>query len=191
MEKFFEIFKKNLKTERLELRILEAIKENAELVWNVLKRQNKQDFQYAPMTDRILPESLEETLTMMQNQAEWCKSNGVNWYVFYNDKLIGYQRLFYWENNKTIQCADVWLDREYWGNGFNQEIHRKIEEMAFEKLGANRICRQCVKDNKESFNSITKSGFHLDGINRQFFVMPDGTYADQCLFSKLKSEYNK
>ena len=191
MENFFKIFKKTIKTERLELRILEATKENAELVWGVLKRQNKQDFQYATMTDRILPESLEETLTMMQNQAEWCKSNGVNWYVFYNDKLIGYQRLFYWENNKTIQCADVWLDREYWGNGFNQEIHRKIEEMAFEKLGANRICRQCVKDNKESFNSITKSGFHLDGINRQFFVMPDGTYADQCLFSKLKSEYNK
>lgn len=191
MENFFKIFKKTIKTERLELRILEATKENAELVWGVLKRQNKQDFQYATMTDRILPESLEKTLTMMQNQAEWCKSNGVNWYVFYNDKLIGYQRLFYWENNKTIQCADVWLDREYWGNGFNQEIHRKIEEMAFEKLGANRICRQCVKDNKESFNSITKSGFHLDGINRQFFVMPDGTYADQCLFSKLKSEYNK
>ena len=191
MEKFFEIFRKTFKTERLELKILEATMENAELVWNVLKRQNKQDFQYAPMTDSILPESLEETLTMMQNQAEWCKSNGVNLYVFYNDKLIGYQRLFYWEKNKTIQCADVWLDREYWGNGFNQEIHRKIEELAFENLGANRICRQCVKDNKESFNSITKSGFHLDGTNRQYFAMPDGTYLDQCLFSKLACEYKK
>ncbi|MBP5795065.1 MAG: GNAT family N-acetyltransferase [Alphaproteobacteria bacterium] len=191
MKKFFEIFRKNHKTKRLELRILEPTPENAELVWNVLKHQNKQDFKYDSMTDNILPESLDETLTIMKNQFEWCKPNGVNWYIFYNNKLIGYQRIFYWENNKTIQCADVWIAREYWGNGFNQEIHKKIEELAFEKLGANRICRQCMKENTKSFNSITKSGFHLDGINRQFFVMSDGTYMDQCLFSKLKSEYNK
>ena len=153
MEKFFELFRKNLTTKRLELRILEPTTENAKLVWDVLKRQNKQNFQYDPMTNNILPESLDETLAIMKNQYEWCKPNGVNWYIFYNDKLIGYQRIFYWENNKTIQCADVWIDREYWGNGFNQEIHKKIEELAFEKLNANRICRQCMKNNKESFNS--------------------------------------
>ena len=191
MEKFFKLFKKNHKTERLELRILEPTLENAKLVWNVLKKQNKQDFQYAPMTNNILPESLEETFNMMKMQEEWCKNNGVNWYIFYNDNLIGYLRIFYWENNKTIQCADVWIAREYRGNGFNQEIHKKIEELAFEKMNLNRICRQCMADNKKSFDSITKSGFHLDGVNRQFFAMPDGTYVDQCLFSKLKSEYNK
>lgn len=191
MEKFFKLFKKNHKTERLELRILEPTLENAKLVWNVLKKQNKQDFQYAPMANNILPESLEETFNMMKMQEEWCKNNGVNWYIFYNNNLIGYQRIFYWENNKTIQCADVWIAREYQGNGFNQEIHKKIEELAFEKMNLNRICRQCMTDNKKSFDSITKSGFHLDGVNRQFFAMPDGTYVDQCLFSKLKSEYNK
>lgn len=191
MEKFFKLFKKNHKTERLKLRILEPTLENAKLVWNVLKKQNKQDFQYAPMANNILPESLEETFNMMKLQEEWCKNNGVNWYIFYNNNLIGYQRIFYWENNKTIQCADVWIAREYQGNGFNQEIHKKIEELAFEKMNLNRICRQCMADNKKSFDSIKKSGFHLDGVNRQFFAMPDGTYVDQCLFSKLKSEYNK
>lgn len=191
MEQFFKFFKKNHKTERLELRILEPTLENAKLVWNVLKKQNKQDFQYAPMANNILPESLKETFNMMKLQEEWCKNNGVNWYIFYNNNLIGYQRIFYWENNKTIQCADVWIAREYQGNGFNQEIHKKIEELAFEKMNLNRICRQCMKDNKKSFDSIKKSGFHLDGVNRQFFAMPDGTYVDQCLFSKLKSEYGK
>ncbi|MCQ2562750.1 MAG: GNAT family N-acetyltransferase [Alphaproteobacteria bacterium] len=191
MNKFFTVFKKNYETPRLKINILEPNVENAKLVYDVLKRQNKQDFQYAPMTDKILPETLDETLMMMQNQDEWCKTNGVNWYVFYNDELIGDQRMFYWENNKTLQCADVWIAREYWGNGFNQEIHKLIEQLAFTELKANRICRQCMKDNKKSFDSITKSGFHLDGINRQFFAMPDGTYMDQCLFSKLKSEYNK
>ena len=70
MEQFFKFFKKNLKTERLELRILEPTLENAKLVWNVLKKQNKQDFQYAPMANNILPESLEETFNMMKLQEE-------------------------------------------------------------------------------------------------------------------------
>lgn len=37
MEKFFELFKKNLKTARLELRIMEPTLANAEMVWEVVK----------------------------------------------------------------------------------------------------------------------------------------------------------
>lgn len=40
MEKFFELFGHNIKTERLEMRILEPNEENALLVWNVLKNEN-------------------------------------------------------------------------------------------------------------------------------------------------------
>ncbi|MCQ2598839.1 MAG: GNAT family N-acetyltransferase [Alphaproteobacteria bacterium] len=191
MERFFEVFKKDLETERLELRILEQNAENAKLVWNVLKTQKMSDFQYAPMTDDILPKSLEETCDIMKRQNQWCETNGVNWYIFYKNNLIGYQRIHYWENIKTVQCADVWIVRQFQGNGFNQEIHKKIEELAFDQLDANRICRQCMKDNKKSFNSIIKSGFHLDGIDRQSVIGPDGSYMDHCHFSKLKSEYIK
>ena len=191
MEKFFELFKQNLKTERLEMRILEPTPENAKLVWEAIKNENPDDFKYAPMVPNgILPKSQSETLQMMERHAGFC-NNGVEWYVFYNNDFVGYQRIHYWPDNRTIQCADVWFLKKYWGKGFNQEIHKKIEELAFEKMNLNRICRQCMANNKKSFDSIKKSGFHLDGVNRQFFAMPDGTYADQCLFSKLKSEYNK
>ena len=40
MEKFFELFGHNIKTERLEMHILEPNEENALLVWNVLKNEN-------------------------------------------------------------------------------------------------------------------------------------------------------
>lgn len=189
MEKFFELFRRNLKTERLEIRMLEPNDENADLVWNVLKNENPEDFKYAPLTGNILPLSQQETLGMMQYNAERCQNIGTNWFVFYNDNLVGYQRIFYCPDNKTIQCSAVWFARKYWGMGFNQEIHRKIEEIAFEQLVVNRICRQCIKDNTHSYNSIIKSGYHLDGINRQYMLMPDGTYRDQCFFTKLVSEY--
>ena len=189
MEKFFELFKRNLQTERLEMRILRPTPENAKIVWEAIKNENPEDFKYAPMVPNgILPKSLSETLQMMERHAGFC-NNGVEWYMFYNNDFVGYQRIHYWADNRTIQCADVWFLKKYWGKGFNQEIHRKIEEIAFEKLHANRICRQCMKDNTNSFKSITKSGFHHDGDERQSYRTPDGKFLDQCRFSKLFSEY--
>ena len=44
MEQFMKIFNKNLKTQRLELRILEPTLENAKLVWDVLKNEKKENF---------------------------------------------------------------------------------------------------------------------------------------------------
>ena len=46
MEKFFELFKKNLKTERLELRIMEPTPENAALIFDVLKNENPDDYKF-------------------------------------------------------------------------------------------------------------------------------------------------
>ena len=65
----------------------------------------------------------------------------------------------------------------------------EIERIAFEKLGANRITRQCSKDNVRSANSIKSSGFHLDGIARQGGVYSDGKLYDNMMWSKLRSEY--
>lgn len=191
MEKFFELFKKNLKTERLEMRILESTPENAKMIWETIKNENPEDFKYAPMVQNgILPKSESETLQMMERHAGFCH-NGVEWYIFYNNNFIGYQRIHYWPENKTIQCSEVWFLKKHWGKGFNQEIHKIIEEIAFKRLQANRICRQCVKENVNSFKSIKKSGFHHDGDERQSYRAPDGTLLDQCRFSKLVSEYGK
>ena len=90
---------------------------------------------------------------------------------------------------RTLQMATVWLVRSAWGHGFARETSDEIERIAFEKLGANRITRQCSKDNVRSANSIKSSGFHLDGIARQGGVYPDGKLYDNMMWSKLRSEY--
>ena len=65
----------------------------------------------------------------------------------------------------------------------------EIERIAFETMDANRITRQCSKDNLRSANSIKSSGFHLDGIARQSGVYSDGKLYDNMIWSKLRSEY--
>ena len=91
----------------------------------------------------------------------------------------------------TLQCASVWFIKSAWGHGFNREVHNKLEDLAFNRLQVNRVCRQTMAGNQESIKSIESSGYHLDGTDRQANRMPDGTYMDHLLYSKLACEYKK
>jgi len=192
MKKFFELFRRDLKTPRLELRILEPTPENAEMVWSVVKNEKPDDFKYTWFTvshKSHLTESVEETQERMKIDYE--SKNGCAYYVFYNNKFIGYMRIHFWAESRTLQCASVWFIKSMWGKGFNKEIHDKLEDIAFNGLQVNRICRQTMAENIASKKSIEHSGYHLDGIDRQSNRMPDGTYMDHLWFSKLASEYKK
>ncbi len=195
MEKFYKLFRRNLKTPRLELRVLEPTPENAELVWNAIKNETPADFKYVnwtPEYKKPLPESLAETLAQMQQeQNRDVIPNGAVWYVFYDGNLIGHHGVFYFNNNKSMQSGNVWFVKSAWGHGFNQEIWALLIKMAFEQLGANRIMRQCMANNEQSQKSISGSGFHLDGRIRASTQMPDGTFMDQLVFTKLAKEYKK
>lgn len=193
MEKFYKLFRRNLKTKRLELRVLEPTEENAKLVWDAVKNENPADFKYinwSPNYKTPLPKSLEEVLkTMEQEQKHDIIPNGAIWYVFHDGKLIGHHGVFYFDNNKSMQSGNVWFVKSAQGQGFNQEIWSLLMKMAFEELGVNRILRQCMADNKQSQKSISGSGFHLDGRVRASTMMPDGTFMDNLVFTKLASEY--
>ena len=68
MEKFFELFKRNLKTQRLELRIMEPTLENATLIFDTLKNENPDDYKfmwYSVSHKSHLTESVEETQQRM------------------------------------------------------------------------------------------------------------------------------
>ena len=192
MDKFFELFKRNLKTERLEMRILAPTPENARVIWDVLKNENPDDFKYiwySVSHKAHLPISCEETLKQMKQDYEY--NNGCTYYIFFHDKFIGYMRIHYWPESATLQCASVWFIKSARGNGFNKEVHNKLEDLAFNGLHVNRICRQTMAGNLASKKSIESSGYHLDGIDRQSNRMPDGTFMDHLWFSKLVCEYGK
>lgn len=184
---------KIIKTTRLEMRQLDVTPENAQIVFEAVKNENPADFYYNQICNNCaVPSNADEMLKQMQVEYQWASDNGVNLYIFYNEKLIGYRRLFFHDDaTKTLQMATVWLVRSAWEHGFARETSDMIEKIAFETLGANRITRQCSADNVRSANSIKSSGFHLDGIARQGGVYPDNKLYDNMIWSKLKSEYNK
>lgn len=90
MEKFYEIFRRDLKTKRLELRVLQPTPENARLVWDVIQNENPGDFKYVNWTadyKKPLPESLDETLKQMQQLFR----HRHKWSTIFHQKLhIGY-----------------------------------------------------------------------------------------------------
>ena len=180
-----------IKTPRLEMRQLAATYENAQMIFDAVKNENPSDFYFNPIgANNIIPQSADEVLKWMQRESDWTADNGVALYLFQNDKFIGYRRLFFHNDaTRTLQMATVWLVRSAWGHGFARETSDEIERIAFENLGANRIVRQCSKDNLRSANSIKSSGFHLDGIARQSGVYSDGKLYDNMIWSKLRSEY--
>ena len=175
------------------MRQLDVTPENAEIIFNAIKDENPSDFYFNPIgANNIIPQSADEVLKWMQRESDWTADNGVALYLFLNDKFIGYRRLFFYDDaTRTLQMATVWLVRSAWGHGFARETSDEIERIAFESLDANRIVRQCSKDNVRSANSIKLSGFHLDGIARQSGVYPDGKLYDNMMWSKLRSEYVK
>ena len=194
MEKFFKLFKRDLKTERLELRILEPTSENAQIVWNAIKGENPADFafiRFSPKYDKPLPESVDEVLAIIQNDEKMATENGAVWYVFHDGKLVGYTRIHYWDSNKTLQIAAVWLVKSAWGYGFYKEIRDTLEKIAFKDLKIHRAGIQCMAGNVRSKSSIERSGYHLDGRMRDANMMPDGTWMDHLVFTKLAGEYGK
>ena len=183
---------KVIKTKRLEMRQLNATSENAKLVFDAVKNENPDNFYFNPIAENAVPKTIKEMLKKMQQEDEYSKSNGANYYIFHTDKLIGYRRFHFFDDaTKTLQMSIVWLTRSAWGNGFAKETSDKIEAIAFYTLGANRITRQCSTENVRSAKSIKSSGFHLDGISRQSGVYPDNKVYDVMFWSKLKSEYKK
>ena len=194
MSKFLKLFHKNIKTQRLEMRVLGATKNNASMIYDILKHESPEDFQYIMFSARHrtpLPKSKKEILQILQMDTDKKNTHDVAWYVFHQDKLIGYQKVHYFEISKAFKFTDVWFIKSAWGNGFNQEIHKKLESIAFEKLKAHSAIRECMDVNVRSEKSIRASGYHLDGCLRECNPLPDGTWANQLVFTKLHTEYTK
>jgi RimJ/RimL family protein N-acetyltransferase len=176
MERFEELFRQNLITQRLELRMLEPTLENAEHVWQAIRNENSADFRYVnwtPDSRRPLPEnyglpkSFDETITQMRQEQKYDvnQDGGAVWYVFYNGQMIGHHGVFYSSKWNCMEGGDVWFIKSAWGRGFNREIWSLIIQKAFEELGVDRINRRCFADNERSKKSIISSGFLVDARN--------------------------
>lgn len=173
------------------MRQLEPTRENAKMIFDVLQHENPDDFYFNPVAheNKILPETADEMLQIMEKEAKWVQNSGVIYYIFLNSKLIGYRRFFYTLENRTLRGSNTWFIKSERQKGYGKESFQAIEKIAFNDWHANRITRECSVDNPMSAKGIKSTGFHLDGISRKDLSYHDGTLYDNMMWSKLKSEH--
>lgn len=184
-------FSKTLRSERLVLKHLEPNTENAKILFTALKNEKPKDYEYEPLVDKhVVPQSVSETLKLMKLYSEWAKQNGSVFYMFCNNQFIGVRRLFFFKEANTLKFASIWLVKSARGHGFATESFRLLEDIAFNKLKANKIMRVNIVDNKESANLAKRTDFILDGVSRQAVYM-NGKFYDLMIWSKLRTDYTQ
>jgi len=80
-----------------------------------------------------------------------------------------------------------WVRVSEEGHGYVTEAVRLIASYAFEVLGARRIEIRCDVRNMRSARVARRCGFELEGRLRNVALAPDGTVADELVFSRTAS----
>lgn len=103
---------------------------------------------------------------------------------------IGSLGYYKWEPSRGYQAEMGYdLAREYWGKGIMTEAMRAVIDFGFEKMELNRIEVYIMPRNKRSVKMIKNLGFKREGLIRQRYFDEHGNYADDILFSLLRSDW--
>lgn len=79
-----------------------------------------------------------------------------------------------------------WLSKDYQGNGYMTEAVQRIEQFAFEELGARRVEIRCDEANIKSRRVAERAGFVLEGVLKQDCLSPDGNVLrNTCIYAKI------
>ena len=162
MEKIIRLFQRNLKTLHLELRTIKPTKELAANFWDIIKNENPDDFKYMSFsTDYLkpLPQSEQETFYTLIKENN--KSNAVSYAIYNDNSLIGFFQIKYWEDNATLEMAEMWFIKSARGKGFANEINEAIEKIAFAEPSISRIGWQCFEPNIQSKNAALRNGYKI------------------------------
>ena len=64
----------------------------------------------------------------------------------------------------------------------------EVVRFGFERQNLNRIEAATIADNFQSVALLTKLGFRLEGLRREFSWEEDGTFHDSAMYALLRSE---
>jgi len=107
------------------------------------------------------------------------------WYNLQFAGLIGFKDTD-WINRKTE--LGYWLVPQMQGKGIMTTCVKKLIQIAFTKLGINRIQIKVARGNEKSMAIPRRLGFQFEGAERQG-EFHHGRYFDLEVYSFLKSDY--
>lgn len=106
------------------------------------------------------------------------------------------------EDNKMIGTIEVHsfkghkgevgfvLHPDYWNKGIMTEAAKMLIVYAFEILQLKRLSYNHFMFNDRSKRVCEKLGFKFEGVLRKKFMMYDGTYIDEAVYSLTDDDYN-
>lgn len=93
-------------------------------------------------------------------------------------------------NNKKTDWGIIIGDKDYWNQGYGQDVLATILKYCFNTLKLNRFGLSVYNGNIAGIKCYKKCGLKKEGIKRQS-IYRYGKYWDEIIMSILKSEYKK
>jgi ribosomal-protein-alanine N-acetyltransferase len=120
------------------------------------------------------------------------KRLGFRWIIMLNGDPtpIGTLGFYKWSPSASYQAEMGYdLAKEHWGKSIMTEAMNAVLDFGFERMKLNRIEVYIMPRNKRSIRMIKGLGFKREGLLRQRYFDEFGNFADDLLFSMLRSDW--
>lgn len=168
------------------LRHLKPTRAIAMAVFDVLRKDSKN------MVFWLRGEDVKSADVVLDGMQQAYDAEDMHMYeIMRNDELIGeigFTRVV--NKNKSVYI-DYWLAPEVRGHALIDMFLPIMERLAFENLKMNKIVFGIDTANTASRRVAERNGYMLDGVLRGDIAWHDGTFHDNCEYSKLKSDWLK
>lgn len=111
-----------------------------------------------------------------------------NYVILYGGEMAGKVGLKIDYHRRFNAEINYFIDEKHWGKGIATAAVRLMEEIAFGKLGIDRIEILMEPKNIASKKVAIKAGYRREGKMRQAFRAGEKGYFDLLLYAKLKSD---
>jgi len=85
-----------------------------------------------------------------------------------------------------------WVGKTHWGNGYGKQAASLLLEIAFEKLGLNRVYATVLSFNERSIKLLQSVGFVKEGVLRdstKAALTASAAFTDDLMFGLLRKDY--
>ena len=104
-------------------------------------------------------------------------------------KVVGGCAMRNWDRESSRLEFAYALAHRYWGQGIIPEALNALIELAFTRMGLNRIEVHTSPDNAASCRMVEKIGFQREGVIRRHEFYKD-EYHDLVMYALLRDEWN-
>ena len=187
-------FSPTLKGKRIELRIMEPTFDNAKIMFEAIDESRSHLIPWLKWAAKENTPTPEVCFFMLdENKTNFEEKKTCKYGIFEKDVFLGQVMLHTLSDRHNSAKLGYWLRKSALGKGYMCDAIKLLEKEAFSGTdGLNRLVIDPEERNKKSVAVAKRLNYTLDGTTRKSFLNTfDNIYVNECIFSKLKSEWEK